>query len=123
MANTPLDDALKLDVVYYSAPIPLDLSVLTVLGAVFDTVYFPNVYLPKEGFDHRELGREIARLEALPIARNYETSLLKIDQVCAAIDRKLLEWDEENNAGKSKEKCDSIPRILIDETERSRAEL
>jgi hypothetical protein len=76
MATSRADDALKLDVVYYSAPIPRNLAVLTVLGAVFDTVYFPGVYLPKDGFDAADLDREIARLEALPIARDYETSLL-----------------------------------------------
>jgi hypothetical protein len=73
---TRSDDALKLDVVYYSSPIPRNLGVLTVLGVVFDTVYFPGVYLPKGGFDAVELDREIARIEALPIARDYETSLL-----------------------------------------------
>jgi hypothetical protein len=75
MADTR-SDPLKLDVVYYSAPIPRNLAVLTVLGAVFDTVYFPGVYLPKGGYDEVELDREIARLEALPHARDYETSLL-----------------------------------------------
>jgi hypothetical protein len=76
MGNTRGDDPLKLEVVYYSAPIPRNLAVLTVLGAVFDTVYFPGVYLPKGGFDEAELDREIARLEGLPIAGDSETSLL-----------------------------------------------
>ena len=43
-ASTGLDDALKLETVYYSAPVPRDLPTLTVLGTVFDKVYFPGVY-------------------------------------------------------------------------------
>jgi hypothetical protein len=74
---TGLDEALALEAVYYSAPIPRDLATLTVLGTVFDKVYFPGVYLPKDGFDEAALDREIERLEALPDARtNYDTALL-----------------------------------------------
>jgi hypothetical protein len=61
-----IDETLKLEAVYFSAPIPHNLAVLTVLGAVFDKVYFPGVWMPKTGYDHNELEREIARLEALP---------------------------------------------------------
>lgn len=71
-----VDDTLKLETVYFSAPIPRSLATLTVLGAVFDTVYFPGVYLPKGGYDVVELEREVARLEALPIAREVETQML-----------------------------------------------
>ena len=72
-----LDEALALEAVYYSAPIPRDLATLTVLGTVFDKVYFPGVYLPKDGFDEAALDREIERLEALPDARtDYDTALL-----------------------------------------------
>lgn len=35
-ASTGLDEALKLEAVYYSAPVPRDLATLTVLGTVFD---------------------------------------------------------------------------------------
>jgi hypothetical protein len=58
---TGLDEALALEAVYYSAPIPRDLATLTVLGTVFDKVYFPGVYLPKDGFDEAALDREIER--------------------------------------------------------------
>lgn len=61
-AQTGLDEALKLEAVYYSAPVPRDLATLTVLGAVFDKVYFPGVYLPMSGFDQAELDKEIARI-------------------------------------------------------------
>lgn len=76
MSSTGIDETLKLEAVYFSAPIPRNLAVLTVLGAVFDKIYFPGVYMPKEGFDAAELDKEIARLEALPIARDYDTQLL-----------------------------------------------
>jgi hypothetical protein len=61
-ASTGLDEALKLEAVYYSAQVPRDLPTLTVLGTVFDKVYFPGVYLPTSGFDQAELDKEIARI-------------------------------------------------------------
>jgi hypothetical protein len=70
MGPTGLDDALNLETIYYSAPIPRNLAVLTVLGAVFDKVYFPGVYLPKGGYDEKALGQEIIRLKSLPNAAN-----------------------------------------------------
>jgi hypothetical protein len=76
MAATGIDDTLSLDAVYLSAPIPRNLAVLTVLGAVFDRVYFPGVLLPKDGYDVAALEKEIVRLEALPIAGDYDTQLL-----------------------------------------------
>jgi hypothetical protein len=76
MPSDGIDEALKLEAVYFSTPIPRNLAVLTVLGAVFDKVYFPGVYLPKDGFDQAELDKEIARLEALPVTRGYDTDLL-----------------------------------------------
>lgn len=63
MSSTGIDGALTLDAVYLTAPVPRNLAVLTVLGAVFDKVYFPGVYLPKDGYDPAELDKEIARLE------------------------------------------------------------
>jgi hypothetical protein len=44
------------------------------MGAIFDKVYFPGVYLPKEGFDVGELDKEITRLKALP--QDYDRRLL-----------------------------------------------
>jgi hypothetical protein len=69
-----IDETLKLEAVYLSAPIPRNLAVLTAMGAIFDKIYFPGVYLPKGGFDIGDLDREIARLEALPM--DYDTELL-----------------------------------------------
>src|SRR5262245_4300183 len=63
--TTGLDAALALDAIYYSAPIPRNTAVLTILGAVFDKVYFPGVYMPKGGYDEKELQKEIDRLRAL----------------------------------------------------------
>jgi hypothetical protein len=72
--QTVLDSALALDTIYYSAPIPRNAAVLTILGAVFDRVYFPGVYMPKGGFDEKELQKEIDRLKG--IAPNYSTAEL-----------------------------------------------
>lgn len=47
MAQTGLDETLKLEAVYLTGPAPRNLGVLTVLGAVFDKVYFPGVHMPK----------------------------------------------------------------------------
>src|SRR5262249_3854031 len=77
MADTGIEQALKLEAIYFSAPIPRNLAVLTVLGAVFDKTYFPGVPLPTEGFDASELDKEIARLEGLPRGgRDYARALL-----------------------------------------------
>lgn len=73
-----VDDALTLDAIYYSAQVPRDLYVLTVLGAVFDKVYFPGVYMPKAGFDQGELDKEIARIEAITSPMRDRDSLLGI---------------------------------------------
>jgi hypothetical protein len=73
-APSGIDETLKLEAVYLSAPIPRNLAVLTAMGAIFDKVYFPGVYLPKEGFDVGELDKEITRLEALP--QDYDRQLL-----------------------------------------------
>jgi hypothetical protein len=76
VAKTGVDETLKLEAVYFSAPVPRNLAVLTVLGAVFDKVYFPGVYMPKDGFDVAELDIEISRLEKLPFSDDYDTQLL-----------------------------------------------
>jgi hypothetical protein len=76
MSPTGVDDTLKLEAVYFSTPIPRNLAVLTVLGAVFDKIYFPGVFIPKEGYDQAELDKEIARLESLPDAATYDRELL-----------------------------------------------
>jgi hypothetical protein len=71
-----IDETLKLEAVYLSAPIPRNLAVLTAMGAIFDKVHFPGVYLPKDGFDIQELDKEIARIKALSAAQDYDTQLL-----------------------------------------------
>jgi hypothetical protein len=73
-APSGIDETLKLEAVYLSAPIPRNLAVLTAMGPIFDKVYFPGVYLPKEGFDVGELDKEITRLKALP--QDYDSQLL-----------------------------------------------
>jgi hypothetical protein len=65
MAQTGLDETLKVEAVYLTGPVPRNLGVLTVLGAVFDTVYFPGVHMPKSGYDPKEVEKEIAGLEGL----------------------------------------------------------
>jgi hypothetical protein len=63
---TEIEDILSLEAVYFSAPVPHNLAVLTVLGAIFDKVHFPGVWMPKTGYDLIEVQKEIERLEALP---------------------------------------------------------
>jgi hypothetical protein len=75
MAQTGIDEALKLEAVYLTAPIPRNAAVLTVLGAVFDKVYFPGVHMPTSGYDQKDAKKEIARLEGLN-DRRYDTQLL-----------------------------------------------
>lgn len=55
-----------MEAVYYSSPIPRDLMTLSLLGLVFDKVYFPGVHLPVTGYDQVGVALEIDRLENLP---------------------------------------------------------
>lgn len=55
-------DPLKLEAIYYSHPIPRDQASLSLLGFVFDKVYFPGASLPTEGFDLKAVEKEIERL-------------------------------------------------------------
>jgi hypothetical protein len=55
--------------------VPRNLGVLTVLGAVFDKVYFPGVHMPKSGYDPKDVEKEILRLEGLQ-DRSHDTQLL-----------------------------------------------
>ena len=38
---------------------------LTMMGVIFDAIYFPDVHVPVDGYDPKDLDKEIARLEAL----------------------------------------------------------
>jgi hypothetical protein len=75
---TGLDAALTLDAIYYSAPIPRNAAVLTIMGAVFDKLYFPDVYMPNGGYDEKELQKEIERLRALPTPGRNTAKLIGI---------------------------------------------
>lgn len=75
MAQTGIDETLKLEAVYLTSPIPRNAAVLTVLGAVFDKVYFPGVHMPKSGYDPKDVKKEIVRLEGLN-DRQHDTQLL-----------------------------------------------
>jgi hypothetical protein len=76
--TTGLDAALALDAIYYSAPIPRNMAVLTIMGAVFDKVYFPGVYMPKSGYDEGEVQKEIDRLNALATPGRNRAELVKM---------------------------------------------
>ncbi|TWA99691.1 hypothetical protein [Bradyrhizobium stylosanthis] len=71
-----VDDALSLEAVYYTNPIPQNQAVLTILGAVFDKVHFPGVCMPMQGFDQKELEREIKRIEDLKGNRRPDDIIL-----------------------------------------------
>jgi hypothetical protein len=57
---------MEFEAVYYSAPGPRSPHALTLLGLVFDRLYFPGVYVPSEGVDLEATRRELERLKALP---------------------------------------------------------
>lgn len=69
------DPILKLEAVYYASPIPAYKQSLTFLAVVFDKIHFPDVYLPDDGFDTKEVLKEANRIEALGL-KDYETALL-----------------------------------------------
>ena len=50
------------EAVYYSQPVPRTSEALTLLGLVFDRVYFPAVYMPPTGFDEKWVANEIQRI-------------------------------------------------------------
>jgi hypothetical protein len=74
--KTGLDDALSLEATYYANPIPQNMAVLTILGAVFDKIHFPGVVMPVASFDQPELDKEVARIEGLTINRRPDDILL-----------------------------------------------
>jgi len=65
----------KLEAVFYSHPVPGNLTTLTFLGLVFDRVHFPNVYLPTDGFDPEKLEAEIERIHGTGL-NDHGTRLL-----------------------------------------------
>lgn len=50
------------EAVYYSYAVPRTAEALTMLGLVFDRIYFPGVYMPPQGFDEEAVRREIQRI-------------------------------------------------------------
>jgi len=52
-----------LEAVYYSQQVPSSPHSLTVLGLVFDRIYFPGVYIPSSGFDPEQTNAEIKRIQ------------------------------------------------------------
>lgn len=52
------------EAVYYSNAVPRSLEALTMLGLVFDRIYFPAVYMPT-GFDEKGVVSEIERISKL----------------------------------------------------------
>src|SRR6266446_2216321 len=65
-----------LEAVYYPAQVPSSLEALTLLGFLFDRVYFPGVYLPPPGsLDLPELDKEIRRILAFKF-NDIETNQL-----------------------------------------------
>lgn len=111
--TTGIDDTLKLEAVYLTAPIPRNLAVLTVLGAVFDKVYFPGVHMPKSGYDPKEVQKEIARLEGLE-DRRQETQPL-IDSLKLLLQARHLEGFCEFTANPDDPFCgnDPVPQQLV----------
>ena len=57
-----MNDSVRLEAVYYSAPLPRSLEAVSLMGLVFDRVYFPHVYLPDDGFTVDEANERAAKL-------------------------------------------------------------
>jgi hypothetical protein len=70
-----MDDELKLDAVYYPAPAPSGAISLTYMGVIFDRIHFPNVYIPRGGFDRHALMKEIERIEGFD-KHDYDSAFL-----------------------------------------------
>jgi hypothetical protein len=66
-----------LEAVYYSYAVPRSKEVLTLLGLIFDRLYFPGVYMPSGGLDERGVEDEIRRIESLGRRDPDTLSLLK----------------------------------------------
>jgi hypothetical protein len=62
-----MSDLESFDAVYYSQQVPATAESLTMLGLVFDRLYFPGVYLPTSDFDEEALLSEITRIASLPM--------------------------------------------------------
>lgn len=54
------------DAVYYAQQVPASSESLTLLGLVFDRLFFPGVYLPTSEFDEEALRDEIKRIVGIP---------------------------------------------------------
>ncbi|MBR1193874.1 hypothetical protein JQ634_35390 [Bradyrhizobium sp. AUGA SZCCT0240] len=67
-------DPLRLDAIYHSHPVPRNQASLSLMGFVFDKVYFPGASLPAEGFDQKAVDREIERLKEWE--KDYDTAQL-----------------------------------------------
>ncbi|MQR02578.1 hypothetical protein [Glaciimonas soli] len=69
------DATMKLEAVYYGSAIPANKASLTFLAVVFDRIHFPDVYLPVDGFDSKDVLKEANRIEAYGFT-DYDTTLL-----------------------------------------------
>ncbi|MBA4336411.1 hypothetical protein C0416_01370 [bacterium] len=78
----------KFEAVYYTQPVPSSLATLTILGLVFDKIYFPGMYIPSEGIDEKELKKEIERIKNLG-RRDIETVQL-VNSMIFALNNKHL---------------------------------
>jgi len=53
--------------VYYSQQYPRSLRVLTLIGLIFDKVYFPGVWIPNKNIDEKSVAEEANRIQQLLI--------------------------------------------------------
>ena len=76
-----------LEAVYYPAQVPSSLEALTLLGFLFDRVYFPGVYLPPPGsLDLKELDKEIQRILAFKFSDIETIELLNCMMLAGKIE-------------------------------------
>ncbi|NOJ81187.1 hypothetical protein [Myxococcus xanthus] len=66
----------SLDAVYYSQQVPKSPATLTLLGLIFDRVYFPGVHFPSSDLDQDAIHREIERIKRSGVQIDISTAQL-----------------------------------------------
>jgi len=83
---------MEFEAVYYAAPAPNSMQVLTLLALVFDRVIFPSVYIAADGIDLEATEREYERVSKLRHPGDENTQQMLNLMVCAMNARHLKDF-------------------------------